>query len=523
MAKIFATGVAINDGNSPSPSIAFISNKNTGLFLKDENSVGITSNRQLTASFGQNNIEFFKQLKITSGAKDGALLTSDDSGKVSWQINRYQGLFLWNSLYKSLDAISGNNIKHVTFTKDMSKLPHISITKESNYIIDNFDIYIKNKTNRGFDLYTNTIMYKQLLMGSIGQYSICRLETDDIGIAYYDINRDRLLYIIVDAQFKVVSYPVMIEDISVANVCKMIIVNGRPAIFYLSSDDETGNSVWKYVWATNVSGTSWYTPDVLLTANKDLSFSINNLFLLIINDKPAVFFHNESNQVQMIKHNEVGVLGWGDPVTIGDLTSHNILDVKSCPGGNIMVIARSIDTKQIYYTYSTDAYATSWNSSIILNKFDKTSLFINPSSDSNTLCIINGIMCIISSELSTSDVYINISNGTSWLGYRFLTSSNTNSISPSVFINNSTTYLLYNIYSGIASKKNLIEFSNTFTLDNSFTKTEGFIDNFNFGTYQKTLPNIKDGNNIIILGSNSGISLLKFYGNDFAISWSATI
>jgi hypothetical protein len=522
MVKIFADDIHMNGGNSASPSVTFISNTGTGLFLHDENSVGIASNRQVVAVCGNTNIELFKKLKISSGSKNGATLTSDTDGVANWRMNQYKNSFLWNSLYKSLNSTIGNNIAHITFPSPMENIPHVSLTKESNHIIDNFDVYLKNKTTSGFDIYTNTIMYKQLLGGQIGQYSTCRLTNGNIAIAYYDITLDRLRYITVDSQFKDISYPITIEDVSVTNVCKMAIVDNRPAIFYIAADDVTGDSVWKYIWATNSSGTAWYTPIVLATANTDLSFDVNNLFLLVIDGKPVVFFHNESNQVQMIKSiNNNGGAGWEPSVTISDLTSHNILDVKQI-SGTIMMVAKSTTTNKIHYTYSVDNGVT-WDSSAVLDKSDNTALLVNASSSSNILSVINGVTCIISSELDTNMVYVNILNGTTWSGYRFLTDANTGNISPSVFINNDTTYLLYNSYSGSASKKTLIEFSDTFIADNTFVQTDGFVDNFNFGTDQQTISNLNDGNNAIILGSNSGISLLKFYGNDFAISWSATL
>ena len=358
--------------------------------------------------------------------------------------------------------------------------------------------------------------------GQIGQYSSCRLINDLIGITYYDIALDRLRYITVDSQYKNVSDPITIEDVSVTNVCKMAIVSDRPAIFYIAADDETGDSVWKYIWATNSSGTAWFPPIVLETANTDLSFGVNNLFLLIVNGNPVVFFHNESNEVQLIKSiNSSGGAGWELPVTISDLTSHNILDVKQI-SGVISIVAKSSVTNQVYYVYSVDAGVT-WTDSVILNKFDNTPLIVNASSSSNAFGFINGVMCLISSELTTNKIYVNVLNGTEWLGYKFLTDVNTSSVFPSVFTNNDTTYLLYTSYSGSASKKTLVEFSNTFITDNTFVQTDGFIDNFNFGTDQQIIQNLNDGNNAIILGSNSGLSILKFYGNDFAISWSALI
>jgi hypothetical protein len=519
MAKIFANNINMNGGNSAAPSITFITNTGSGVFLKYENAVGITSDSQVVAVFGNNEIELFKKLKITANAQNGSTLTSDEYGVAQWKMNKYHNSFLWNSLYKSLNYTTGNSITRVTFPSPMENPPHISLTKESDYIIDNFDLYLKNKTVNGFDIYTNTTMYKQLVSGQLGQYSTCRLNNGSIAVSYYDITLDRLRYITTDSQFKTISAPITIEDVSVSNVCKMIIVNGKPAIFYMAADDDTGDSVWKYIQASNESGTTWNTPVALLTANEDLSFNINNLFLLIIGGNPVVFFHNETNQVQMIRSNDINGAVWGSPVDISDLTSHNILDVKlSVDNAYIIVISKSTVTNKVHYTYSA---GNTWNTSVVLNKDDNTPLLVNFSS---ILDIINGVMCIISSELTTNDIFINIANNTTtWSGYKFLSSADTSNIFPEVFLNNNISYLLYNSYNGSASKKTLIEFSSTFIADNSFLQTNGFIDNFSFGTDQQTIKNLNDGNNVIILGSNSGISLLKFYGNDFAISWSAIV
>jgi len=524
MAKIFATNININNGNSSSPSITFISGTGSGIFSNDEKSVGITINSQVAAIFSNNTVELFKQLKIARSAQDGAVLTSDSYGVAQWKMNKYHNSFLWNSLYKSLNLQTGNNIASITFPSIMEGLPHVSLTKESNHIIDNFDLYLKNKTVNGFDIYTNTVMYKQFVNGQLGNYSICRLNDNYVAVSYYNITLDRLQYITIDPKFNVISTPITIEDVSVNNVCEMIIVNGKPAIFYMAADDDTGNSVWKYIQASNETGTTWNAPVSLLSADNDLSFNLNNLFLLIIDGKPTVFFHDEFNSAQVIKSNDVNGDVWSAPVSISDLTSHNILDVKlSVDKTYVIIIAKSMTTNQVHYTYSNDATGSVWNNSVVLNKTNNTPLLVNSGSVSNTLNVINGVMCIVSSELNTNHIYVATSSNTTWLNYRFLTEVNTNNIFPTVFLNNNTTYLLYNYYNGSATKKTLIEFSNTFIADNSFVQTDGFIDNFNFGTYQQVIKNINDDNNVIVLGSNSGLSLLKFYGNDFAISWSAIL
>jgi len=43
MNNIFANGIVVNNGHPSNPSVRFISNKTTGLFLYDETAVGLAS------------------------------------------------------------------------------------------------------------------------------------------------------------------------------------------------------------------------------------------------------------------------------------------------------------------------------------------------------------------------------------------------------------------------------------------------------------------------------------------------
>lgn len=513
--------IRTNDGHPMLPSLSFISNPTCGLYLKDTKELAIASTGQILATFDNNKIEFFKNLKISNGASNGALLTSDVNGNATWEVSKSHGEFKWNSLYASLDLETTNNINTITFPANLKSKPSISLTKESNHVVDNFDLYIKNVTSEGFTIYSNSFMSKQILNLSIGDYSVCRLANNtDIGICYYNNNSDRIEFITIDNNCQILLEPIIIDNISTSNICEMIIVDGHPAIVYIADNGEEDE--WRYIRASNAAGSVWSSPITLLTSTEDITFLTNTIFLRIVDGVPAVFLNTETGRAKIIKSSDLDGTTWNSPINISNLTNHQILDVKIIQG-NPAIIAKSNVTNYLYYVRSSNINGVSWPvGATQLFKTDSVALAVNDGKCCNTLDIINNTVCIITSELSTNIIHITQANdnyGTTWKSGEVLVTSNTNNAFPRIFKNNDTTYMIYNDYTGSPSEKNIIEFSTTKLTE--FNKTSGFIKSLNFCTDHQILSNITDGNNVIIMASENSLSFLKFYGNDLSIHWSA--
>ena len=512
----FANGIKLNSGTPNAPAISFIENSSSGISLLEKKTICISSYGQIVAQFGNKYLELFNGLKISRDATNNAVLTSDSKGNAVWKTNNLSGTFKWNSIYKLLDLNSDNNSVDIVFASELSVPPAIALTKESDFAIDNFDLYVKNKTKNFFTVYSNTFMSKKIVSGDVGGYASCMLCDDCIGICYYNIKSDRMEYVHSDSKYNF-SSPVVIDEISVIDICDIVIVNGNPAITYIT-DDGTDDK-WRYIRANDAVGTTWGSPVDLLSSTNDLTFRANTLFLRVIDGNPAVFLNNSVGRAQMLRATDADGTNWNNPINISNLTDHQLLEVKIVEG-NPAVLAKSNVTNVLYYSRSLNSNGSSWPiGAIQLFKSGHQQLTVNNGKCCNTLSTIGGKLCIVTSEANTNDLYIVRSNdisGNTWGVYEFLTKTNTTNSFPRIFRNNCTTYMLYNNYSGDPSEKVLIEFH-----DKGFTKTSDFINSLIFATDHQPLHKKNDGNNIFILGSDQNISMLKFYGNDLLVNWIA--
>jgi hypothetical protein len=497
MLNTFSAGVKTNDGTPNNPAVRFLSNGMTGLFLRDQRSLGVTTNGQVNAIFDTNLTEFVQPLKFSSGAIDNAVLSCDEEGRAKWRIKNHNGFIQWNELYTHIDVTSKNNKIDVIFPSKLDSVPSVQLTKESNYPVD-LDFYIKDKTSSGFTIYSDLPMCNQILVDNIGSYSACVLANNDIGICYYSAT-DRLMY----TRDKSFTTPIIIDDVSVIDICCIKIANGNPAIAYI--EDNNDEVVIKYVRAIDPIGTMWDAPVTILTMPTS-GFLHNSLFLRIINNTPHLFFNNEQGRAKMIKSMDVNGSKWHVSTSISNLTNHLILDVKVI-NNNPAVIAKS-NNGALYYVFS-NTNGTSWPlgaTQIFKNIADFTPMLVS-NGNGHVLEYINDELCIITSEANTNSLYI-CKYSSKWSDCTLLATSDTNMIYPRIFKNNDNTYLLYNKYSGNPSEKNIINFKDGVS--------RSFINSLNYGTDHQVI------NNIIIMATQQGLNTLRFYDNDLVINWSAS-
>jgi hypothetical protein len=521
MSSTFASGLKVKDGLAVSPAVSFITDTASGIYMNSDNqnvkSVGVSSNGHPVALFGSDRITLLKHLNIADNAVNKAVLTSDKDGNAGWCTTSQHGEFKWNSIYSSIDETS-NNIMPVTFAQNLDS-PAISLSKESDYVVDNFDLYIKEKTSTGFKIYTNSFMYKTIVTGNTGDYSTIRLSTGGLGICYYNVDLDRMQYTYSqNCSHDVFSVPITIDDISAVGQVSMCLVGQYPAIVYIA--DNNNNDEWRYSIANDVNGATWKAHVTLVTSTIDVTFSPVSLFLRVISGNPAVFLSNDAGRAQMYRAKDITGATWNTAITISNLTNHQLLDVQII-NGNPAVIAKSNVVNNLYYTRSLDVSGNSWPiGATQIYKPNNAPLYTNDGKSCNTMGMINGTLTIIASELKTNILYkatTNDVNGETWSSYSYLAPTNTTNAYPRIFQNNATTYMIYNNSTGTPSEKKLIEF----TADNKPLITDNFIGNLNLCGDNQIISNLKDGNNIIAMSSDKKVSILKFYGNDLSINWSA--
>jgi len=451
---------------------------------------------------------------MPKGAVNGGVLTSDSEGNSSWQVSKHHGTVQWSSIYKCLDLTTENNFIKVIFPTSFAKLPTISLTKEADSAVTDIDLYIKDKTLDGFQIYNSVPMTKKLSDSEIGQYKVCSLGNNGnnkskIGICYYNLTLGQIEFVTND------KYSIKINDGVSDEICDMIVIGDKVAVFYI--DD----NIYKCKYSSDINATSFGNASQIMQIPETADLDSRSIFALDVNSLPFVFFHvdfNPNTKVMLVKAKDLNGT-WGTPNPISDLTNHHILDAKiirSTSGEHIIVIAMNLSTNEICSTFSVDLTGNVWSKSISLTKDGKIPLYVNDGKCSHTLTNINGQECLISSELDTNSLYISILDHTDkWSSFRLLLETNTTNIYPHVFTKNNIAYMLYNDYSGSSSKKKLVEFG---TFENNvpgIIKSE-FINSLEYCSDHQVV-----NNGDIIMYSDKNLTLLKFYSYDLKINWIA--
>lgn len=511
--NIFSRGLISTSGNSSKPGYTFIDEDSAGIF-NSSNGVGISSRGLLIGLFGPNVAEIRSKLKLTFSPIENSILTGDIEGNATWSdFPVKSGQYTLNSLCKDLDITKDNNEVEITFNKPMKSAPAISLTKESDVPNPSPNFYIKNKTNEKFTLYFDKPLTKNVVNGDLGSYSFVKLTNDEIAVCYYDYVEDRLYYKYSSENRSVFSDPIMIDDISIADIVDMIIVNNKPAILYIADNDD--NDEWRFIRSDDENGSVWGSPVTLLTSQSSVNFIPLSLNMVVSEDLiPMIILNNENSRAQIIISNDEDGTSWGAPINISNLTNHQIVSAKIIDGYlNIVAKANQFDT--LYYVKATNKEATSWPiGATQLFAQDETSFKINQGECSCDLAIINGVITIIASEKSTNKLCISKLQEGAWSNFECLVETNTFAPYPTIFENSGRYYALYNDYSGTPSQKNLIEFS-----EEEVKITQNFIGSLVSAKENKIVKD--NNNNILMLSSQNNLTMVDFYGNDYKINWMA--
>jgi hypothetical protein len=517
----FGSGINVSGGVPYSPGVRFINSSSTGLFSFTQHTLGISAYGQICAIFNHELTNFFTDIRIQKNARDRAVLTSDSVGNARWEINSVGKSVQWNTIYKDIDVdnLDETNKIEISFDIKLPKVPTVVTTKESDTSLNDIDFFIKDKTDTGFTLYSNSFMAKKIISDDLVYYASVRLSNGGIGICYYNVTLDRMQYFYSDKSYSTFSSHITIDDVSSIGLCDITLVDGFPAIVYIA-DDGSGD-MWKYVRASDELGSSWGSPVTLETSSEDITFLANAIFLRVVDGIPTVFYNNDKGRAKYFKSQDtIGSL-WNASVNLSNLSNHRIVGV-SMVAGNPAVIARSNITNYIYYVRSTNASGTSWPlGATQLYKQSGVPMIAGVGNTCDAIAFIHDSLYVITTEFDSNSLYIikaNDGTGSSWGYYQFLATSSTPSVCPCIFKNGDDYYILYNSYVGSPSKKNIIRIKPSDNIADLSSRC--FIESLPYSMDHLVLENSNTFNTLLV-SSERALSLIKFYGDDFKINWIA--
>lgn len=498
--NIFSGGVYVNNGTPNMPSLSFINDPQSG-FCKISRDLCIISNGTIAAKIDNKTTEILNDLKISKNAKEGRLLTSDNQGVASWRDNPTKsGSFSWSSIYMSLN----DSVNSITIPHAPANVVYSLETPEP--IADT--IFNLKKSENGFTIYSNLDVIKEISQVNASYITACRLINDNIGICYYDVNTDRILYKhSLDKLGKEWSNEIIISEELGTGSLDIAIIDECPAIVYIYDGDDSDE--WHYIRASDENGAEWNNPHVVIdTSTENIGFSNSSIFLRTIENIPTIFY-NKDNEIR-ISQNNSGI--WASQ-SITDLYDSELLDVQII--NNEMIL---------FYKTANEAFFTKADNEAKCREKIKlcktgTNSSINASDRNCGLYLLKNKLCIIATDETTNKLYLNIASdnlGTSWGGFNEIAEANTNIPRPQMFLNNENCYVIYNTSTSSSSKKSLIKLGADWSAHNI---NLDMLPSFSYSIEHIPLKNINDDNTTIILTHNNKISLLRFYDEDFKINW----
>lgn len=524
----FGDGVEIAGGYPNRPGMRFMNSLSSGFFSYVPHMIGVASYGQVCAMFTYDTCTIYTDFALTKNPINNGVLTSDAHGLARWKLNNLSGTYQWNKLYNDLviydnedsnDVLNFNNkTAEITFSASLGKIPNVIISKESDIPVTSVDFYVKDKTASGFKICSDKFMAKKIIGVEFTYFSSCELSSGGIGIVYYDVSEDRMKYIYSNSTYSVFSAPIVIDDSSAIGLCDINIVDGNPAVAYIA--DDGSEDKWRYVRASNSDGSSWGASVTLEQSSKDITFLTNAIFLKVLDGVPTVFFNNDSGRAKYIKAQDSTGLTWNTSANLSNLTNHQIVDVKII-SGNPAIIACSNLTKYIYYARSNNAAGTSWPiGATQLYKPGNVAMSTNVGDCCNTIAIIHDMLCVITSEFNSNSIYIAWAEdllGSSWGAYQLLATSSTTNAYPYVFKNGLDYYLMYNLYNGSPSQKNIIRFKPDFDFED--LSSVKMIETLPYCMGHQSIAT--SDSNMLLVSASESLILLRFFGDDFKINWVA--
>lgn len=521
MSNSFKCGISLSDGMTGAPSMSFISDKTSGIYLNntDFTKVGISVEGDPVVLFANGQVEFLKNIKMNLGAKNQSILVSDENGIASWKVASASGYFKWNSIYTGLNFTQSKYIKNIIFPQQFANVPSVVISKEVNGPLPTeFDIYTRDKSTTGFTINSNMNMFSSIIKDNIDTYATTRLYMGGVATFYKSKTTEKLYYISTDVAYNKIMYrePLLIDNFKAVGPISIGLFGVFPAVVYVVFNTDTNKYEWRFKMANDMSGITFRNPTVFYTTDTNIVDRSLDLFLLPVLDKPTIFMNTENRVVKVFISNNQGV-SFNLSFNVGDLNNHKIDSVQII-NGFPTILAHGYDNNVIYYVQSNAVDGSAWSPSTIkVVKPNGDNLIVSQNKKSTTMGLINGVLTIIVSELYTNILYsstANDINGNTFKPAVILQLSNVNATYVTLIQSNDITYLLYNDIVDSVQKKNLVQFA----ADSSTVETVGFINTLPVGDNQVICI---DKDVLIVMRSDTDLILTRFFGNDFNINWVA--
>jgi len=133
----------------------------------------------------------------------------------------------------------------------------------------------------------------------------------------------------------------------------LAVVNGYPAISYV---DDTNDNL-RYVRATDASGTTWGTPQLVDTTNVRTQTD-----LLVIDGRPAIaYFDSTSDFLKYVRASDANGDVWGTPVPVDDSGNADWYLSMVIANGKPAISYIDVTNQALMYVQAADAQGSSWN------------------------------------------------------------------------------------------------------------------------------------------------------------------
>ncbi len=238
----------------------------------------------------------------------------------------------------------------------------VAVQAENNVTVP-FVNFITSETQNG----TPTLVESD---GFTGWYTSLAIVDGNPAIAYCEFATDAqedgdLKYVrATDATGSAWGDPVVIDTVGdTGHDCKLVVVNGRPAITYQDFD----NYVLRYVRASDATGSAWGTPlDVDATG-----FAGNFMHMQVVNGNPAIvhlYWPIDGDSIlKYVRASDADGSAWGSPVELATLLNPDDISDNfnmAVINGNPAVVFADENAGPLSYRRAADANGSAWSSAV---------------------------------------------------------------------------------------------------------------------------------------------------------------
>ncbi len=352
--QFFPKGVQVRSGNAQSPSYSFFDSPRTGIFFND--TLGGVFNGRIFVDINANLINFMfpvrcAKLELTSGTANSYLKLNDNLEVVPAQLPSLDVKSINLNEYYST---GGSSIVVATDTyTGPPNVFHQCVTSQNNAALSLVP-HINNITNSQFNVDFGSQIYSNISAVNASHLSAVRHYDDTIGLCYYDVDRDRMMYKCSKNTDGTRWFDAIeINQESSLGLNRVVILNNKPAVVYFKDDGEFDEL--HIVTAKDFCGFEWNAPVVVHQFNADMTMGSLSLGVTIYGDQLVVFFSNDVNTILCIKSTDLTATAWQPEEQVSDFTDHELLDARVVDGKLVLLVKGT--AAGLFYAQSVDGDA----------------------------------------------------------------------------------------------------------------------------------------------------------------------